>query len=261
MMLAALHAAAQLAALTGGPPAWQQDAFWISFWVGPQVALPELDGRFAEIAEANFTGYLGFDGHSKSPYGPNATRVAKEIELCDKHGLKCVPSLCGKHMGSVDSPCIGLGKDSPNFWGYQLLDEVGKFDEMAAWHSSLAAVRPAALNFFNLLGDTPFASTDIYSAYINAFVQTVKPNVVSMDFYPAFGPASDAELAVEGTAAGGGLTAGTSRMPQSKDDYGQTLGVLRQQAENAPGGPIPFWQQRPAIRFESRNSLIAITAH
>ena len=60
----------------------------ISFWVGPQVSVLELDGRFAEIAEANFTGYLRFNGNSHSPYRPNATRVAVEIELCDKHGLK-----------------------------------------------------------------------------------------------------------------------------------------------------------------------------
>ena len=30
-------------------------------------------------------------------------------------------------------------------------------------------------------------------------------------------------------------------MAQSKDDYGQTLAILRQQAEAAPDGPIPFW--------------------
>lgn len=179
--------------------AWKQDAFWISFWVGPQVDVPELDGRFAEIAEANFTGYLGFNGNSVSPYRPNATRVAAEIELCDKHGLKCVPSLCGEHMGSVDSPCDGLGESSPDFWGFQLLDEVGKFAEMGSWQQQLLAKRPAALNFFNLLGDTPFPTPDAYSAYINSFVQTVKPAVVSMDFYPAF--PSDQPAAADATAA------------------------------------------------------------
>ena len=37
---------------------WNQDAFFISFWVGPQVAEDDLETRFAEIAEANFTGYV-----------------------------------------------------------------------------------------------------------------------------------------------------------------------------------------------------------
>ena len=59
---------------------WQQDQFFISFWVGPQVDEAELDTRFAEIAEANFTGYMGFNGNSKTPFKPTASRVAKEIE-------------------------------------------------------------------------------------------------------------------------------------------------------------------------------------
>jgi hypothetical protein len=42
--------------VASGAARWNQDAFFISFWVGPQVAEDELDARFAEIAEANFTG-------------------------------------------------------------------------------------------------------------------------------------------------------------------------------------------------------------
>ena len=105
---------------------WQQDAFWISFWVGPQVGLDELDERVAEVAECNFTGYLGFNGDAKGPYHPGPARVAKEIELCDKHGLRCVPSLCDVECcGPVNtsSGCLELGRTSKNFWGYQLLDE------------------------------------------------------------------------------------------------------------------------------------------
>eukprot|EP01047_Picozoa_sp_COSAG01_P054665 COSAG01_NODE_5999_length_3905_cov_9.655028_5_plen_190_part_01 len=93
-----LVATAALALLIRPVPAvggkWQQDAFWISFWVGPQVELSELDERFAEVSECNFTGYLGFNGAHKGSFTPNGARVAKEIELCDKHGLRCVPSLC-----------------------------------------------------------------------------------------------------------------------------------------------------------------------
>lgn len=106
---------------------WQQDAFWISFWVGPQVELGELDERFAEVSECNFTGYLGFNGAHKGSFTPNGARVAKEIELCDKHGLRCVPSLCDVECCEVpvnrSSVCLELGRTSPNFWGYQLLDE------------------------------------------------------------------------------------------------------------------------------------------
>ena len=42
-----------------GVKIFQQDRFLISYWVGPQTPLSELDERFAEIAAANFTGHLG----------------------------------------------------------------------------------------------------------------------------------------------------------------------------------------------------------
>ena len=45
---------------------FRQDRFFISYWVGPQVPIPELDERFAEIAAANFTGHLGFNGNGNS---------------------------------------------------------------------------------------------------------------------------------------------------------------------------------------------------
>jgi hypothetical protein len=35
---------------------------------------------------------------------------------------------------------------------------------MAPWQAQLQAARPGALSFFNLLGDTPFATPDAYSA-------------------------------------------------------------------------------------------------
>ena len=107
------------------PTAAQQDEFFISFWVGPQVNVEDLDGRFAEIAEANFTGYLGFNGNSHTSYAPNPERVAAEIKLCDKHGLKCVPSLCTPT--TVGSPCLNStnATKSSHFWGWQLQDEPG----------------------------------------------------------------------------------------------------------------------------------------
>lgn len=234
---------------------WRQDAFWISFWVGPQVAEHELDGRFAEIAEANFTGYLGFNGNSQTPYTPNATRVAKEIALCAQHGLRCVPSLCGAPLGSppADSPCIGLGAEagSNTFWGWQLLDEPGAslFPRIGAWVQQLEAARPGLLNYINLLGDAPFPTPDAYDAYIAGFVADVKPQVISMDFYPQF-PAAAPTTPTPASASD--RTSG--RMPEDKESYGVTLGVLRRQAEMAAGGPIPFWAFFNAMPFSPAHS-------
>ena len=100
----------------------------------------ELDERFKEIAECNFTGYLGFNGtREQGAFEPaNRVRAAKEIELCAKYNLRCVPSLCGvkppptistENTASTNtvemaSPsCIELGVGSEHFWGWQLACE------------------------------------------------------------------------------------------------------------------------------------------
>ena len=96
---------------------WKQDDFFISFWVGPQVPLQELDERFAELVEANFTGFLGFNGGG-SIAAPNPARVAAEITACDKYNLRCVPSIC-ESISRKPTPggsCAGLGVNATNMW-------------------------------------------------------------------------------------------------------------------------------------------------
>lgn len=230
---------------------WQQDAFWISFWVGPQVGLDELDARVAEVAECNFTGYLGFNGGGKtSPYYPDAARVAKEIELCDKHGLRCVPSLCDVECcapaNKSSGGCLALGQTSKNFWGYQLLDESfypdSGPDSIGSWSRSLSAARPGALQFYNLLGAadyTAFKTLEDYAKYVSTFLAGVRPALLSMDFYPYFAEASTP------CPPGNG-----DRCRDTKALYGSTLSVLRAAAEAAPTGPIPFWNFFNAMPYD-----------
>eukprot|EP01050_Picozoa_sp_SAG11_P009130 SAG11_NODE_840_length_6909_cov_27.081057_4_plen_99_part_00 len=53
--------------------------------------------------------------------------------------------------------------------------------------------------------------------------------------YPGYPTAAAA------AAASAGVSAALGKMAQSKDGYGQTLAVLRNQAEAAPGGAVPWW--------------------
>lgn len=240
---------------TAAASPWTQDAFWISFWVGPQVELDELDARVAEIAECNFTGYLGFNGGGKtSPYFPNAPRVAKEIELCDKHGLRCVPSLCDVECcgptNNSNSSCLAMGQASKNFWGYQLLDEssypVAGPDSIGSWSRSISAARPGALQFYNLLGAadyTAFKTLDDYAVYVSTFLAGVGPAVLSMDFYPYF-----AELPSPCPASNGDHCRDTKAL------YRSTLSVLRSAAEAAPNGPIPFWNFFNAMPYDKMHT-------
>ena len=61
--------------------------------------------------------------------------------------------------------------------------------------------------------------------------------VLSMDYYPTFPESSSVQEGIS-----------------TKDAYGQTLGVLRQQAEAAPGGPIPFWNFFNTMPYDGRHS-------
>jgi hypothetical protein len=101
----------------------------------------------------------------------------------------------------------------------------------------------------------------VFTNALMSAVQTVKPAVVSMDFYPAF-PPSGQPLLLEPVPVLGGAAAtpkgvartDAGRMPQSKDGYGQTLAVLRQQAEAAPSGPVPFWTFFNAMPYDGRHT-------
>lgn len=232
---------------------WQQDAFWISFWVGPQVAEAQLDERFAELAEANFTGYLGFNGGG-SPFTPNRSRVTAEISLCEKYRLRCVPSLCGTKRGSsAVSPCAELGRASSTFWGWQLLDEPFPkcpapcsnpydYSRIGDWVHKLANVAPNALRYINLEGAGDyhhFPTLEHYAEYVQSFVEGVRPQVLSMDFYPYF--AEDAAACPPGNA---------DHCRDTKAMYGDTLSVLRTAAELAPHGPIPFWNFFNAMPYD-----------
>ena len=142
--------------LASAASAWEQDAFWISFWVGPQVELPELDARFAELVEANFTGFMGFHGGGEL-HSPDPTLVAAQIALCDKHGLKCIPTICEDehtHLPLKGGTCVHLGKNATNLWGFQLFDEpmVADFAALANWSSRVQKQRPGLLRFMNLEG-------------------------------------------------------------------------------------------------------------
>ena len=95
---------------------WRQDAFFISFWVGPQVPVAELDARIAEVAEANFTGFLGFNGtRAEGAYEPaHPARVQAEVDACARHGLRCVPGLLTQ--GVPGGPTGPLGTPSRTPW-------------------------------------------------------------------------------------------------------------------------------------------------
>jgi hypothetical protein len=183
---------------------FHQDVFGIGFWVDPPVDA-NLDARYAEIAEANFTFLIG-------NFGPrNKADVLRQIALSQKYGLKVI---CAR----FDMPPAELPADSA-CWGYFLGDEPGPggFPDLRRQVDEIRAARPGKVAFINLLPNyaPDWALGTSYVGHVERFIHEVNPEVLSMDNYPHFLPNSD-----------------------GRDAYCQNLEVFRAAALKAK---IPFW--------------------
>ena len=69
-----------------------QDRFVISFGLEPPFD-ENMEARYAEIAEANFTVFFGVRQALKKV--PNREQLVKELELCEKYGLKAILPMFG----------------------------------------------------------------------------------------------------------------------------------------------------------------------
>ena len=158
-----------------------QDRFAVGFWDDPP-ADQQTDTRFAEIAEANFTFIIG-------GFGATTPKAAeREIQLCDRHGLKAIVSMAGLPPDKLP--------DKPACWGYVLADEPapGVFPDLSKTVEAIHQRRPGKLAFINLLPNYAPAwalGTTSYAEHVARFIKVVKPDVLSMDHYPMFKPDSD----------------------------------------------------------------------
>lgn len=182
-----------------------QDRFGIGFWVAPQTD-ENVEARYAEIAEANFTFVIGLCG------GKNPPPAAEQLKLCEKYDLKALI-----HAGA---PPYDQLPDGPACWGYSVVDEpnASQFPALRKTVDALRVARPGKLAYINLFPN--YASpaqlgTKTYDEHVSRFVSEVNPDVLSMDHYPIFKPDVD-----------------------GRDNYCRNLDVMRH--ESLKGG-IPFW--------------------
>lgn len=182
-----------------------QDRFGIGFWVAPQTDV-DVEGRYAEIAEANFTFVIGLCG-GKSPMPAD-----QQLQLCEKYGLKALVTLGGSSF--KDLP------DGPAVWGYGVTDEpnASQFPDLRKTVDSIREWRPGKLAYINLFPN--YASqaqlgTPTYEEHVGRFMEQVRPDVLSMDHYPRFAPDAD-----------------------GRDHYCRNLEVMRRHSLAAG---IPFW--------------------
>ena len=193
---------------------------------------------------------MGFNGNGNS-HGlyndtgihPTKERVSAEITLCDKYDLVCIPTLCGKIdvRGALPDECLHLGENSSNFWGFQLLDEPASslFPQMGNFSRRLAAARPKALQYFNLLGSGAhnFPSQSAYEEYWASYISSVKPDVLSQDFYPDFQISRGEPL--------------PTHVRESKERYAISLAVQRKQGLLHG---LPFWNFINVMPFSAEHA-------
>lgn len=182
-----------------------QDRFAIGFWVAPRTD-ENLDARYAEMAEANFTFIIGLCGAEHPP------DASEQLKLCEKHHLKALVPIDGQRLDKLP--------DGPACWGYALVDEpnASQFPDLRKRVDALRESRPGKLAYINLFPNyatTAQLGSKTYDEHVAQFVSEVRPDVLSMDHYPIFKPDAD-----------------------GRENYCRNLEVMRHYALEAG---IPFW--------------------
>ena len=162
--------------LGAAPARFTQDRFAIGFWVPPK-ATNNLPERYREIRDAHFNLVIGTAGFT----------AEEQIRVCEPLGLKV---LVDAEDASKPLP------EGPACWGYSLTDEPGTtaFPALASRVASLREQRPGRLGYINLFPNyaapEQLRATN-YNEYLRRFIETVKPDVLSMDHYPLMSPGND----------------------------------------------------------------------
>jgi len=158
------------------PARFVQDRFVIGMWV-PPATNEQLDARYREIADANFTLVVGQSG----------TNAAAHLKRCKRFGLQTLLPASG--------PVEKL-PDGPACWGYLLVDEpsASSFADLARQAEEIRTKHPGRFGYVNLLPNYAppgMLGTAGYDEHVARFVREVKPEVLSMDHYPLMRPGSD----------------------------------------------------------------------
>ncbi|MDH7482188.1 MAG: hypothetical protein QHH26_09495 [Armatimonadota bacterium] len=170
-------------------PATALDEFIISYWCGP-LPNDNLDARYAEVAECNFT-------HAMPPCAGVTVEQNKAIlDACAKHGLKYIipdARILAKEPNDPDftsnlDAVIADYSNHPATAGYFITDEPNSsaFPKLAAINQYLTKKDPKHMPFINLFPN--YASeaqlgNKTYEEHVEQFCTLVKPRILSYDHY------------------------------------------------------------------------------
>ena len=167
-----------------------EPSFITTFWCGPPLA--EFDDlRAAAIAAAGFT-VVGPPCEGEMNAGANQ----RALDVAARHGLKLwiadprfnEHARANPNWESAVADAAATYKDHAAFGGYFVTDEpsADQYDDLAAIVGRLRQVDRRGLIYLNLLADyLPRGfGTSTYEEYVERFITTVRPSILSYDYYP-----------------------------------------------------------------------------
>jgi hypothetical protein len=236
MMLTLIAAVPGCAGKPLEEPAYDDRAITIGGWVSPPPAgvydsNPNFitDETYKDIADSGINLIYGL-------YEGNDANGKKALDAAQANGIRYL--MYDRLMGGVQEEDFDLletafdaYKNHPAFAGNLVMDEPGgaKFDRIAKLHEIYKRVVPGKLFYINLFPTySSVAQRDglSYKEYINSYIEKVRPEFISFDYYPLM------SHAVEGNYI--------------KEDYLYNLEIV---SEAAKGAGIPFWSFIQAMSF------------
>ncbi|HVX44441.1 MAG TPA: hypothetical protein VHC49_11175, partial [Mycobacteriales bacterium] len=167
----------------------------IGFWWPPPPEQTTV-ARYSEIAEAGFTFVTGGNGVNNLPI--NATM----LDAAAANGLRALPTddrisgLTGtppEQWNDVVSKTLADYEPHPAFSGFSIVDEpdASRFPGLGDEVALLRKLHPGLFPFINLLptyATVGQLGAPTYQDYLQQFVDTVDPSVLSFDHYALLGP-------------------------------------------------------------------------
>lgn len=182
---------AGLAALTFSVTA-SADDFILSYWCGPPESVKDLDKAYAEVAECGFN-------YAMIPCAGTSVKGNKAIlDVCKKYKLKFIINDSRLLAAGPGNPALATNLNAviseygnhPALGGYFLADEPAPdaFPQLGAVNQYLLAHDSKRLPFINLYPNyvPGWAIGGSYEQYVDQFLTTVKPALLSYDHYALF---------------------------------------------------------------------------
>lgn len=186
-------------------------SFTITFWCGPPLDALD-DRRAAEIAAAGFD-VIG----PPCEGGYDAERNRRALDIAARHGLgmwvadhRFGRAALGTGWEYEAPRAVADYRDHPATAGYFIADEptADEFDSIASLVGAVRGADPRRLAYVNLLPEyikPPDLGADSYADYLERFVATVNPQLLSYDYYP-FGKEKDRSTFFSNLAAVAGVS-------------------------------------------------------